>query len=604
MRFPLRWRILLFMVLPPVVLTGAALWMVNRTVTKQVIDGIHADLTRSSLVLENLLGARSEKLGLTARVIARDPRFFAALTLPELGSDPHVRATVKSVAQDFNRITHSDLFEVFDRRGKLLASVGRYHSSAKSRSCLELGEIPADGLSPILVEKTGHFQVAVMPVVVDRSVVGSLMLGAQIDAALARDLQHLTQSRVTFISGTEITGSTLESAAEREKLLQAIMDRDSPPLRATRRIGDGAGSFVTLVGDLPGGVHDTAQLYVMQRSLSAETAYLGGLQRSLMEMGGVAALAALFAALMTSGRITRRVKRLVRGAEEMKRGNYDYAIAIDSEDEIGYLAERFVEMRDRERVYVSSLEEVARVKSDFITIASHELRTPIAVIRGYHELMAGGGFGQLTPKQREALQVMESNLAILARIAEDAAWMAEIEGERPNLEEAPCEIEAVVAEAIRAATDEAPSRQVDVSYDVDPDLGPILADEARLTQAIANLVRNGIRFTPDEGFVRVVAQREEDELAIHVLDSGIGIKQEHAAQLFSHSVMIRAARNHHSSERLEFNSAGLGLGLAIARAIIEAHGGTIGIVSEPGCGSTFTLRLPLDDRELPRRQCA
>ena len=76
------------MVLPPVVLTAAALWMVNRSVTKQVIDGIHEDLTRSSLVLENLLGARSEKLGVTARVIARDPRFFAALTLPELGSDP------------------------------------------------------------------------------------------------------------------------------------------------------------------------------------------------------------------------------------------------------------------------------------------------------------------------------------------------------------------------------------------------------------------------------------------------------------------------------------------------------------------------------------
>jgi signal transduction histidine kinase len=89
-----------------------------------------------------------------------------------------------------------------------------------------------------------------------------------------------------------------------------------------------------------------------------------------------------------------------------------------------------------------------------------------------------------------------------------------------------------------------------------------------------------------------------------VQDNGIGIEQEHAARIFSHSMMIRAARNHHSSERLEFNSAGLGLGLAIARAIIEAHGGTIGIESESGRGSTFTLRMSLTDREQPRLKCA
>jgi signal transduction histidine kinase len=604
MRFPLRWRILLFMVPPPVILTGAALWMVNRSVTEQVIHGIHDDLTRSSMVLENLLAERAEKLNVTANVIVRDPRFFAALTLPGPSSDPHLRATVRAVARDFNRITNSDLFEVFDRKGNLLASVGRRHSTAESRSCLELEAVPADGLSPLLVEEESHFQVAIVPVVVDRRVVGSLLLGANIDAALAVELQHLTQSRVTFVSGSTITGSTIERKADREALLGALITRDSPALREIGRIGVGTATYVTLVGDLLGGVHDTPQLYVMQRSLSAETGYLNRLQRSLVEMGTMAALVALFAALMTSERITRPVKRLVRGAEEMERGNYDYAIQVNSGDEIGYLAERFVEMRERERVYVSSLEEVARVKSDFITIASHELRTPISVIQGYHELLTEGGLGQLTPKQREALQAIESNLTALANIAEDAAWVAEIEGERPILTEAECEIESVVAEAIRAATADAANRRVEISYTIDPDLGSIIADEARLTQALANLIRNGIRFTPDEGFVRVVVQREDDELAIHVQDNGIGIEQEHAARIFSHSMMIRAARNHHSSERLEFNSAGLGLGLAIARAIIEAHGGTIGIESESGRGSTFTLRMSLTDREQPRLKCA
>ena len=106
-------------------LAVATLWTVNRSVTEQVNGSVHESLWRSSRVFEHTLAARYDKLAVTARVIVQDPRFFAALTLPGSSRDPHFRATVTGVARDFSAITKTDLFEVLDVNGALIASVGR-----------------------------------------------------------------------------------------------------------------------------------------------------------------------------------------------------------------------------------------------------------------------------------------------------------------------------------------------------------------------------------------------------------------------------------------------------------------------------------------------
>jgi signal transduction histidine kinase len=591
-RFPLRWRILLFTVLPPVILTAAALWTVNRSVTREVNASIREGLWRSSRVLEHLLAARSERLAVAVQVIVRDPRFFSALTLPGSSRDPHLRATVKAVARDFNGITRADLFEVFDRSGNLLASVGRSTSTPAMCQPLVREALQRKSVSTLLPERDAHYQVTIAPVIVDGRVVGTLLLGARIGKPLAKDLQNLTRSRVTFLSGNVVTGSTIESPGDREELLGAL-ERLGPRLtRDIAEIEERSQILLTLARHIPGSNPADRQLYVMQRSLSAETAYLNDIQSGLVKLGGLTAIVALLAGLMISERVTRPVQRLVRGAEEMKRGNYEYPLRVRSRDEIGYLAERFGEMREHERVYVNSLKEVARLKSDFISIASHELRTPISVIKGYHELFMQESLGPVTPPQRNALQAIEQSLAGLNRIAEDAAWMAQMEGERPILHEAEYEVAALVEQAVAVARADAPSRNVSVTHGVEPDLQPVTVDGPRLAHAVANLVRNGIRFTPDGGKVTVSARREGDELVVDVRDNGIGLTDEEQELIFSRPIMVREARNHHSSSTLEFNSAGLGLGLSIARGIVEAHGGRIGVESKPGKGSAFVIRVP------------
>jgi signal transduction histidine kinase len=259
---------------------------------------------------------------------------------------------------------------------------------------------------------------------------------------------------------------------------------------------------------------------------------------------------------------------------------------------MGYLAERFREMRARQRAYVASLQEVTRLKSEFIAVASHELRTPITVINGFQDLFLDGRLGPITPQQEQALGAIGRSVQMLTRIADDATRMAQIEGERLKLTFEDEDLRTLVERAVASVREAAPERHISLECDLPSQPTPVLVDGPRLTHAIANLVSNGVRFTPDTGTVRVRAQIEGELMTIQVSDSGVGISPERHQRLFDHAFVAANSMHHHSSSTLEFNSAGLGLGLAIARGIVEAHGGTLVVESEPGRGSVFTIRMP------------
>lgn len=596
-RVGLRWRILSITVIPIVSLVLGALWMVNRDVSSQVHANLHEDLRRASAVLENLLELRAREITVTGKVIALDPKFFSVLTIPGIEGDDQVRATVSGVARDFNALAGADLFEVLSARGVCVASVGRDASRSEGRTKLAREALAGRTVNGILVEPGGQYQVAVTPVFAGGRIVGALLLGSHIGEDLVNRLREMTRSQVTFLSGTAATTSTLEHVEEREAvalLVQRLAARSGETRFGTvLELETGEHRYVTLVRRLPLSQPGQAQSYVMQRSVDAETLFLRDVQRRLAELGLVAILVALGAGFLIARRITAPVRRLVRGAEEMERGNYEYPLEVTGSDEIGVLASRFEVMRGRQREVVRTLEETTRLKSEFINVASHELRTPITVIRGFHELMAEGVTGPLTAEQAKAVEAIGQSLHTLERIAEDTTRMAQIEDDQLTLHREMHEVEDLVKEAVETALGQADRRRVRVEYRVEEGLAPVSVDGPRLTQAIANLVANGIRFTPDGGRVEVRAGVEALDLVVAVADTGVGIAPEKQSHVFDRSFLLRDSRHHHSSSRLEFNSAGLGLGLAITRGIAEAHGGSIRLESEPGRGSTFTLRLPV-----------
>jgi len=596
MRTWLRWKILLFTVPPLLALALAALLTVQRTVSAEMRRSIDADLKRASTLFETKLAERAAYLSMASRVIAEDPRFFSAMTLPGTSRDPQFRATVAGVARSFAGITRTDLFEVYDARGRLIASVGPDESDEQTRAGAVLPALAGRSQTTVLASADRQHQVAVIPVVAGGRVVGSLLLGDRIGRKAAEELRELTHSEVTFFTNRVITGTTLDRGEDRTALVRAleVVRGRLASGGCVVEIRTRGQVHLTLFDQLPEAGPWGQNYYAMQRSLDAETVFLREIQSRLVELGILGAIIALLSGLVISQRITSPIQKLVRGAEEMERGNYEYPLEVNGTDEIAYLAARFDVMRQHQRAYVGSLQEVARVKSEFLSIASHELRTPVSVIRGYHDLLSRGLMGPTTRAQKGALEAIGRAALGLHRIAEDTTRLAEIEGDSLSLNLAEHDVGTLLRRAADAARSEAKGRSVEVILNAARNVGTAVVDGPRMTEVVANLVRNGIRFTPDGGSVEVSALREGSTLVIDVTDSGIGISEDQARVLFDPAVMIRDSKRHHSSDTLEFNSEGLGLGLSIARGIVEFHGGTIEVKSALGRGSRFRVRIPID----------
>ncbi|MGH3742840.1 MAG: ATP-binding protein, partial [Micromonosporaceae bacterium] len=502
-------------------------------------------------------------------------------------------------------IARADLFEVTDRDGHVMATVGSDASVPEGRDVLVREVLEGHPFAGVLVQPEAHYQVALTPVFAGGRVVGSLLIGARIGRELAERLRQLTRSEVTFVSNGTATGSTLEYNEDREAVLSAVT-RHALRARADSRGGllevhAGRHLYLTLVSSLPQSGSGGTQFYAMQRSIDAETGFLRATQTELLGIGVAAVLIALLAGFLIAERITAPVQRLVLGAQEMEHGNYDFPLAVSSGDEIGELARRFEGMRRVQREYVHNLKEVARMKSEFISVASHELRTPLSVIEGFHELMIEGKLGDVTPQQKRALEATLRSVATLTRIAEDATRMAQIDSSQLVLKRSEYQVATLMEQVMVRVRTLAAGRRVTLTCSMAEDLPAVHVDGPSLVQALVNLVSNGIRFTPDGGRVDVRAASEGTWLEVWIHDSGVGIDVERQRHLLERPVNPQNSLHHHSSSTLEFNSNGLGLGLSIARGIIEAHGGTLAIESAPGKGTTLQVRLPCGPQAMIER---
>jgi PAS domain S-box-containing protein len=235
------------------------------------------------------------------------------------------------------------------------------------------------------------------------------------------------------------------------------------------------------------------------------------------------------------------------------------------------------------------LREVDRLKSEFLANMSHELRTPLNSILGYAELLQMGIDGALSPSMLEDVNAIFENGQQLLQLINDILDLTKIEAGRMNLTMMPVAIAPLLEEA-RVSCMGLLHRQpkpVEVVVDVEDALPPVVADPMRLAQVLNNLLSNAIKFT-DTGEIRLHARHDPAGqcVLIDVVDTGIGISAEDLARLFERFRQIDGS----TTRRAE----GTGLGLAISRHLVEMHGGTLTATSELGCGSVFTVSLPLN----------
>jgi signal transduction histidine kinase len=232
------------------------------------------------------------------------------------------------------------------------------------------------------------------------------------------------------------------------------------------------------------------------------------------------------------------------------------------------------------------IQEAARLKSEFVANMSHELRTPLNSIVGFAELIADARFGPLPPRYQEFAQVMHASAQHLLQLINDILDLAKVESGRIDFQPQEVDLAAVVAETCAIVGGLVAKRRMQVTVDVDPVLAVVHLDPMRLKQVLYNYLSNAIKFTPEGGRVAVRVRAEEgDRFRIEVEDNGIGIKPEEEHRLFVEFQQLDA------STAKKF--PGSGLGLSLTKRLVEAQGGTVGVRSVFGSGSTFFATLPL-----------
>jgi signal transduction histidine kinase len=237
----------------------------------------------------------------------------------------------------------------------------------------------------------------------------------------------------------------------------------------------------------------------------------------------------------------------------------------------------------------AELYETARqldhMKSEFVAVVSHEVRTPLTAIQGSLELVLDDRYFEMTPKMRELLTISQTNVERLRLLINDILDFSKIEANRLSLEFTPVDLAEVAGEVVTSMETIAEQKQIHLRLDAAEDLGPIRADRMRVGQVLTNLLGNAIKFTPDGGRVDVTLDRlPEGGIVCVVSDTGPGIAPQDLGKLFQKFQQIDSS--------LTRRQGGTGLGLVISKGLVEGHGGRIWVESEVGVGSRFCFSLP------------
>ncbi len=231
------------------------------------------------------------------------------------------------------------------------------------------------------------------------------------------------------------------------------------------------------------------------------------------------------------------------------------------------------------------LAEASRMKSEFISVVSHQLRSPLSNLRWAIELLMSGRLGRIEEKQTEYFRILKENSARMEELVSDLLIVSRIETAKLPLKKAEFPLENLVRELIKEFEPFAQASNVKVELKSEEDLPKILADPSQIRLVVENLLDNAIRYIKDRGKVLIKLEKKGPNLYFEIKDNGVGIPKEDQKYIFQK--FFRAGNI------LRYQTQGSGLGLYITKAIIERSGGKIGFKSEENKGSTFWFTLPI-----------
>ena len=473
------------------------------------------------------------------------------------------------------------------------------------------------------------FAALIFAVTAQREATAREARSADVTAASLR-LEKLVVDMETGLRGLTLTGEkvflepytqAINALPARLAALQSLVADDSVQRRRAQQVEERIREYLDFVQPLVAVVKDEPDIgrdplvaeegkrytdtiqEVFNRFLTAEDALAADAARDAerrsdlavivgaIGIGASSALIILFGVFLARG-IGRPVRAVASGATRLAGGEWSLRLPPQGPGEIGELTYAFNDMAERIEQNHAELEqqneelrESERMKTELVSIVSHELRTPLASVLGFTALLLKREFDP--PIRRHYLGIVDAQARRLAALLEDFLDVQRIEHEGLELATEKVDLALLLDEQAELYAEQSPKHTVEVALDERP--LSVRGDPDRLAQVVGNLLSNAIKYSPEGGTVQLAAERSGAGVRVIVRDEGLGIPEDQQERIFTKFFRGDAGAT---------GITGTGLGLAVSREIVEAHGGTIGFDSDPSTGSTFWVELPEEPGEV------
>ena len=300
----------------------------------------------------------------------------------------------------------------------------------------------------------------------------------------------------------------------------------------------------------------------------------------LVFAGGIAMILGYF----LSSTVTERINLLKGAAEKLAKGDLQTRVPVNGRDEVAALSTTFNQMAEQLQAADRKQRELEGVRRDLIAWVGHDLQTPLTSMRAILEALSDGVVDEPEMVKRYLLTAQRDVMSLSALI-DDLFQMSQLDTGGFPLHRAPSSLSDLVSDTLESFSHLARQQEITLEGHVNPGVDPVMMDTQAIGRVFNNLISNALRHTPREGRVRVSAQRTAFVVEVTISDTGEGIRAQDIPHIFE-----RFYRGDPSRSRNR--GTGAGLGLAIARGIVQAHGGDIQVQSEPGKGTQFTFHIP------------
>jgi len=572
-KFRLRTKFLFSLILVGVGLTVGALLVARQTAEQQVRLQIYQDLRNSVYTFQNVQKLRQASLTHSTELLAEVPWLKALMTT-------HDTATIQDASRNQWTLAGTDLLVLGDRAGKVMA----LHSKASDFD----RDAAQESLTDSLVHEPGAhwwfcgkhlFEVSIQPIYVgaraDGQIEGYLVLGYEIDDAVARALSQVAASQVVFLYGNTLVRSTLSPLQETELIQHAGVTAPNSKAPEPAEIQLGQERFLVTRVDLTPGVSPPVQLCVL-KSLDQATAFLGHLNRLLVALGLVALVVGSCMVFIFSHTLTRPLGKLVEGVRALGKGDFDYPLAARGSDEVAEVTASFVRMRaglqetQRKLIDAERLATIGRMASSI----SHDLRHSLAAVMANAEFLSDSN-----RSKGEREELYHEVLLAVHQMTDLIDSLLEFSRNRESLRLTHGDIEEVVQRSIQNVRAHPEYHSVDIRVQKD---GPTDGwfDARKLERVFQNLLLNACEaVTPELGTIRIDIHANKSTIEVRVADNGHGIPELVRERLFEPFVS-------------QGKENGTGLGLTVVQKIVQDHGGDVTVESTSSEGTVFLIVLP------------